>query len=71
MSATKSRIGRCRHCGKTAWRSYKAARGAVGRLDDDGRPCWHPQAGGYCITRSSQGEYDARRGAGIWTEEEL
>lgn len=71
MSKWVHRTWRCPHCRKGVFRTYDMAAAALARHDSDGRPYWHPQAGGYCITRATRAEYDARRGAGIWTLEEL
>lgn len=60
---------RCPHCGKGCY-PYRVALRVASRLAEPGRLYWHPQGGGYCVTRLTVAEYDARRGAGIWDPEE-
>lgn len=65
-----ARRWRCPHCGKGVYRNRRIAARLAARLPEPGTPYWHPEAGGYCITRLERGEYDARRAAHLGQEDQ-
>ena len=56
--------GRCRHDGKTIFRTYNGAASAGRRLAEPGTAYWCPHAGGYHVRRGEQADYDRKQAEG-------